>query len=166
MPGPEVERLWRLSMSTDPQPRPTAWLIGMRLPEFEPDPALWPRIQVARHREAVRRRWRHAGGLLALVVALGMSFTMLPQGEVVDSANEEMAQLQQRSSTLERDWLASMPELATAPVDPRLELIDHNLQQAYDDMASPSELIPLWRKRSQAMQEVIDRGPVRSITRI
>lgn len=153
-------------MNTDPGPRPAAWAIGMRLPEFEPDPALWPRIQVARHRQVVRRRWRHAGGLFALVAALGLSFTMLPQGKSVDSAGEEMAKLQQRSSTLERDWLASMAESTSARVDPRLELIDHNLQQAYDDMASPSELIPLWRKRSQAMQEVIDRGSVRSITRI
>ena len=95
-------------MNTDPGPRPAAWAIGMRLPEFEPDPALWPRIQVARHRQVVRRRWRHAGGLFALVAALGLSFTMLPQGESVDSAGEEMAKLQQRSSTLERDWLASL----------------------------------------------------------
>ena len=67
---------------------------------------------------------------------------------------------------MSRQIVASMAESTSARVDPRLELIDHNLQQAYDNMASPSELIPLWRKRSQAMQEVIDRGSVRSITRI
>lgn len=82
MQGPDAMRLWRLRMNTDPGPRPAAWAIGMRLPEFEPDPALWPRIQVARHRQVVRRRWRHAGGLFALVAALGLSFTMLPQGRM------------------------------------------------------------------------------------
>lgn len=142
-----------------------SWVAG--LPEFEPDPALWQRIQNARHRQVVRRRWRLAGAASAVVAALTVSLALLfPGTDGMEMASTEMATSQQRSSALEQDWLATFPVSAQTRTDPKLERIDRNLQRAYDDMSSSQELIPLWQQRNQAMQEQIERGPVRSITRI
>lgn len=154
-------------MNIDSRQLPGAWTMGLRLPEFDPDPALWQRIQTARHRQIVRRRWRHAGAFSLALVVFGFSLALVvPRGESLDRGLSEMSAWQQRSSALERDWLATFPDAAQARPDPELALIDHNLQQAYDETASTRDLIPLWEQRNQAMQEMIQRGRVRSITRI
>lgn len=138
------------------------------LPEFDPDPALWSRIQ-ARHVQVIdrrrqRNRWLAAGLSLAAllcVVAISRFQLELPQ-------TDEVAAWQKHSQALEQEWLG----MSRSTWDPRaraeLRLIDIELQTAYDRGAAASELIPLWKLRNEALQDLIDSdvGRMRSITRI
>lgn len=139
-----------------------------RLPEFDPDPELWSRIQARRlHRLGrirLRNRWI-AGGLsvaaLLCVVAVSRVQLELPQ-------TGDVAIWQGQSQDLEQEWLT----MSRATPDPRLRtelrLIDLELQAAYDRGATANELIPLWKLRSEALRELIDNdvSRMRSITRI
>lgn len=139
-----------------------------QLPEFEPDPALWSRIQSSRSQLLVRRRQRNrwvaaslaAAALLCVAVVSSLQFG-LPQSEGV-------AVWQGRSQVLEQEWLA----MSRSTPDPRaraeLRLIDLELQTAYDRGATADELIPLWKLRSEALRELIDNdgSRMRSVTRI
>jgi len=140
-----------------------------RLPEFDPDPALWDRIERSRNRQVMRRRWRRASligwsiaaSFLAIMVfAPGMRAPGPQQSDVLD--------WQRQSLTLEEHWRTSAATVPDSHMRAQLLLIDAQLQAAYDQAATANVLIPLWKQRNRTLQELIEhdgRG-VRSITRI
>ena len=139
-----------------------------QLPEFDPDPALWSRIQASRmqltSRRRLRKRWM-AGGLSLAALFCVVAVSRVQLGV---SQPDDVAAWQKHSQVLEQEWLT----MSRSTPDPRarteLRLIDLELQTAYDRGATSSELIPLWKLRNEALRELIDNDAsrVRSITRI
>lgn len=138
------------------------------LPEFDPDPALWSRIQTSRSQLLRRRQHRNrwlAAGLSAAALVCVVSVSRLQLGS---PQTDPVAVWQNHSQALEQEWLA----MSRSTPDPRarteLRLIDLELQTAYDRGATADELIPLWKLRNDALRELIsnDVGRMRSVTRI
>ncbi len=135
------------------------------LPQFDPDPRLWARIEDV-HRRRVRERrvaWRWlSSGLAAALVAV----VVLPHrsGPHVD----DLAAWQQRSQALEREWLARTRAAGNTRLHARLLGIDDRLQAAYDRGADDAELAPLWKQRIEALDDLIarDESPARMVTRL
>ena len=74
-----------------------------RLPQFDPDPRLWARIEELHRRQLHARRvaWRWlSSGIAAALVAV----IVLPRGS--EQRVDDLASWQQRSQALEREWLA------------------------------------------------------------
>jgi hypothetical protein len=140
-----------------------------QLPEFEPDPALWARIESAHARQANARRWRHGGWLASGLAAALAAIVVLP-GIRPDAAAplDEVATWQQRSQALEQQWQALPPASADPRARAELRLIDVELQSAYDRGAVATELVPLWKLRSEALHGLVNGNNPRSraITRI
>lgn len=133
------------------------------LPEFEPDPRLWSRIVAARRRrQRVRFGWISAG--LAATLAAGL---VLPR-IAIERGAADLASWQRQSQALEREWQARATGDGDARARAQLRLIDGELQAAYDRAATASELTPLWRQRSEALHDLIDRDEprVRAVTRL
>lgn len=143
----------------------TAGVRGLlaRLPEFEPDPRLWSRIVAARqHRQRVRLGWI-ATGLAATLAAVAL----LPRF-AVDRDAADLASWQRQAQALEREWQARSGGEGDARARAQLRLIDGELQAAYDRAATAIELAPLWRQRSEALHDLIDRDEprMRAVTRL
>lgn len=126
-----------------------------KLPEFAPDPALWPRIVAAR--EARQRRRLIGGASLAAVAAAVFAAVLLvpraPQAPALDA----VAAGERESRVLESEWLRLAPDARPLP-SARLRAIDAALQAAYDRGAPGDELAPLWQRRNQALRGLIVRA--------
>lgn len=137
-----------------------------RLPEFEPDPALWTRIEAAHQRRSAVRRKRRIGWLAGGLAAACAVVTLFPIAHV--QSGDSVAVWQQRSQELEREWQSQ----SRTQLDPRsraqLRLIDLDLQSAYDRGAEELELVPLWKLRSSLLRELVDSSgeTTRLVTRI
>lgn len=141
------------------------------LPVFEPDAALWSRIEAAHERASKpraskpkRRPLRLAIGFAtaaALVVAV---IATLPRNDVEPALVEG----QRESQTLESEWRTLTPAAATRPAAAiaRLHMIDAALQAAYDRGANPAELKPLWQQRNDALRGLILVAQTDEVTRI
>lgn len=154
------------SSESDTKLRVAALLRG--LPEREPRPDLWSRIQFA-HQRRKRLRRRHGIWLGAMLASAAVLLVvLLPRSSEVDPGAAEPSVWQARSHALEREWLASSRESMDPRYRAELRLIDAQLQAAYDRGANRDELAPLWKLRSEALQELIsnDNGRVRAVTRI
>lgn len=139
-----------------------------QLPEFEPDPALWSKIQSRRSQQLARRRQRNrwvASGLAAAALLCVVAVSRVQLGQ---SQPDQVAIWQGHSQALEQEWLA----MSRSTPDPRtrteLRLIDLELQTAYDRGATADELIPLWKLRNEALRELIDNdgSRMRAVTRL
>ncbi len=136
-----------------------------RLPQFDPDPRLWARIEELHRRQLHARRvaWRWlSSGIAAALVAV----IVLPRGS--EQRVDDLASWQQRSQALEREWLARTHAADDAQLHARLLGIDDRLQAAYDRGAGDAELAPLWKRRIEALDALIAHGdsPVRVVTRL
>ncbi len=137
-----------------------------QLPEFEPDPALWTRIEAAHQRRTSARRNRRIGWLAGGLAAACAVITLLPVTR--DRSADSVAVWQQRSQELEREWQSQ----SRVQLDPRaraqLRLIDLDLQSAYDRGADELELVPLWKLRNALLRELVDGSgeTTRLVTRI
>ena len=154
------------SSESDTKMRVAALLGG--LPEHDPRPDLWSRIQFA-HQRRKRQRRRHGIWLGAMLASAAVLLVvLLPRSSVVDTGAADPAGWQARSHALEQEWLASSRESMDPRYRTELKLIDAQLQAAYDRGANPNELAPLWKLRSEALQELLrsDNGSVRAVTRI
>lgn len=140
------------------------------LPVFEPDGALWSRIEAAHERakkpatKPKRRPLRLALGFAtaaALVVAV---IATLPRNEVEPA----LVDGQRESQTLESEWRTLTPAAAMRPAAgiARLHMIDAALQAAYDRGAEPAELKPLWQQRNDALRGLILVAQTDEVTRI
>ena len=139
-----------------------------RLPEFDPDPALWSRIQSTRSQRLGQRRLRNRWAAASLSVAALRCVVALSRVQVEVPESGAVAAWQEQSRELEQEWLAASRSTPDPRLRTELRLIDLELQSAYDRGATASELVPLWKLRSEALRELIDNdvSRMRSVTRI
>lgn len=126
-----------------------------KLPEFAPDPALWPRIVAAR--EAQLRRRRLGGGLAAIAAAVFAAVLLVPRAPPVPVGVDAIAAGERESRVLEGEWLRVAPATRPPP-SARLRAIDAALQAAYDRGAPENEVAPLWQRRNEALRGLIVRA--------
>ena len=125
----------------------------LRLPVFDPDPALWARVVAARRRQLRVRRGSFA---LAAAAALGTLAIWLPRPFL--PLQQDIVSGQRESRALESEWQHLAPSQRIAPADlTRLRVIDAALQAAYDHGGAADEVAPLWRERNQALRGLITR---------
>ncbi|HEY6943087.1 hypothetical protein [Dokdonella sp.] len=126
-----------------------------RLPEFVPDPALWPRIAAAHRQQVARRRWRRVvvGG--ALAASFAAAFLVVSRPFVAPVAPVGTVAVQDESRALESEWRKLAGAQAAALGSTRLRAIDAELQAAYDRGAATNELAPLWQQRNRALRGLI-----------
>ena len=139
-----------------------------RLPEFEPDPALWSRVVAAHGRQANRVRHTRARWIGSAIAAVAAAFFVLPRGNDAGPLQDEVTQWQLRSQALELQWQDGARTAGDPRVRAELRLIDVELQAAYDRGAATSEVVPLWKQRSEALHSLINNDHPRapSVTRI
>ena len=144
------------------------------LPESTPQPDLWPELAQALLQRRRRRVWRY---MLPAAIAAGIAIALLlPRSPVredtapvasvpttiatpsTQAPAQEIAQLHQRSQTLER-WIAAVA--ARAPQDSRdlmaavevedlIGLVDVQLGGAQGD----TDALPLWRQRVALLEDL------------
>jgi len=128
-----------------------------QLPSAEPPPELWPRIAAARQQLVRRRRLRYgigaAGAAFALAVLLaGPASQSRPQpASAVD--------WQARAQALELQLHALAPATGAADVSAmqaEIASLDRTLQTAYDEGSDEDRLLPLWKKRSELLDALLD----------
>lgn len=128
-----------------------------RLPEFDPDPALWERIRAGNTRR-LRRRWiRQAAGLglgLAIVVLVGLHETR-ESGQIASDVRE-MTDGRMHSQRLQDALRSSGTGPIHSSLQSRLRLVDSELQAAYDHGAGETELQSLWALRNQLLETLVD----------
>jgi hypothetical protein len=165
----------------DPSPDTTLAAALRALPESAPQPDLWPELAQALIQRRRRRVWRY---VLPAAIAAGIAIALLlPRSPVRDDTTprvvstpetspspalqsaptqpipaQELAQLHQRSQTLER-WIAAVA--ARAPQDSRdlmaavevedlIGLVDVQLGGARGD----ADALPLWRQRVALLEDL------------
>jgi hypothetical protein len=165
----------------DDRPADTALAAALRaLPERAPEPDLWPALSRALELRCGRRHvWRYllpAAAAAALVVALLWPTPAMHEGvspaapsastgigpastfPAGSSAATELAQLRQRSRTLER-WIAAVtahaPQdgrdlMAAVEVEDLIGLVDVQLGVARTD----ADALPLWRQRVALLEDL------------
>jgi hypothetical protein len=165
----------------DPSPDTTLAAALRALPESAPQPDLWPELAQALLQRRRRRVWRY---VLPAAIAAGVAIALLlPRSPVREDTTppivatpatspspasqsapaqpvptQELAQLHQRSQTLER-WIAAVA--ARAPQDSRdlmaavevedlIGLVDVQLGGARGD----ADALPLWRQRVALLEDL------------
>jgi hypothetical protein len=139
------------------------------LPEFDPDPGLWDRIQSVNVHRIRRHRIRLAGGVGFCSLSLALAWFFLgPFSSTFPSRAQTVSVLQERSQELQDQWRSSEQTQFDPAIQARLRWIDRDLQAAYDRGASEVELGSLWAQRSALLQTLVRPGDVRSraVTRI
>ncbi len=127
-----------------------------RLPEFNPDPALWPRIVARQQQRVARRRWQAAGVLGAAAAAM-LALVLIAPGlrrAIPDDGGH--GTVQEQSRVLEQEWAGLAGDHAASMGGTHLRAIDAQLQAAYDRGAGAEELSPLWQQRNRALRGMID----------
>lgn len=127
-----------------------------QLPEFEPASRLWAGITAAQQQRQRRRRQVLGGAGFALAASL-VAVILLPQRGLPPPS--ELDVWQARSQALEHQWRAQASLRGDARLRAQLRLIDGELQSAYDRGAGADELTPLWKQRSEALLDLVNRGP-------
>ena len=123
------------------------------LPLAEPSPQLWPRIAAARQLVVRRRRVRTLAsvGALALLVLLATPAWLSRSREAVD--------WQARAQALELQLRTLAPASGAADVGAmQVEIanLDRALQTAYDEGGDENQLSPLWKKRSELLDALLE----------
>ena len=120
------------------------------LPEFEPAPDLWARIERGHVRRQRRRRLVAGGGLAAVLMGAVSVFAF----HAPTRGNDMLAEQSRETLRLEQDW-QSLGEVVADTGYARLRPIDVALQQAYDQGAQGGELDRLWTERNQTLRDLI-----------
>ncbi|HEX7111329.1 MAG TPA: hypothetical protein VF216_02715 [Mizugakiibacter sp.] len=119
------------------------------LPQFAPDPALWPRIVARARRRQARRSAVGVCGALLLAGAMA-SLLPLPRAPVATD-------WQARSVDLERELAAAAPRgPAPGPLVDALGGVDRALHAAYARDAAPAERAALWQARSELLESLVE----------
>ncbi len=139
------------------------------LPEFDPDPSLWGRIQTANVRRVRLRRLRHASVIGAIL--LGVATTWLwefPQRLTISAERLSSVNWRAHSQELQDQWSQRADRDMDPHIQAHLRLLDSELQAAYDRGAAEPELAPLWLLRGQLLQSLVENesGRSRRMTRI
>ncbi|MCE5233846.1 MAG: hypothetical protein ABFC67_02765 [Mizugakiibacter sp.] len=119
------------------------------LPQFAPDPALWPRI-VARARR--RQAQRVAAGACCVLLLAGATAALLPATRAPAPTHDWQA----RAGALERELASAAPRgPAPGPLADALGGVDRALHAAYARGAPPAERETLWRARSELLESLV-----------
>lgn len=137
------------------------------LPEFAPRAEVWSSIEsglIQRSHSRSRRRSRWLAGCAAAAL---VAFALLPAA-LRQSPADDVDRYLQRSHALERQWQSASRTGADPLLRAQLQLIDGELQAAYDRGARDEELLPLWKRRGDALQHLLDSNvtPVQAVVRI
>ena len=131
-----------------------------------PSADLWQRIataHVARKRRRAIQRVAGAGGAAVLVIA------MVTAG-VIKLREPASVDWQARAQALElqlNDALAQRDQPMSGDTEEELERVDLALQSAYDRGANKTELVPLWKQRSELLSLLLTvRQQQLALTRI
>lgn len=145
----------------------SAGIFLRQLPEFDPDPALWERIQ-ARGRQ--QRQWRRirfgvvTGALASLLLVLALVYPVAPWQP---TAAPDLAVRQATSQQLQEQLAAVSGAADDFRALSDLRLIDARLQAAYDRNATDDEIAALWILRNDVLRALgMDAGTSRAVTRI
>lgn len=123
------------------------------LPEFDPPPQLWARIEAEHRRRRQRSRTLRWGGGLAAMLALAAVIALAPRPQI--AAVTPLAQLERRSHELEQAYAGYSRTASAMDNEAELRSVELALQQAYDRGASADELLPLWRQRNDVLSNLI-----------
>lgn len=123
------------------------------LPEFDPPPHLWERIEQAHGRRQRQRRVQRWGGALAACLALAAVLSLAPQGGPPQP--DPLVHLEQRSHELEQIYAGLTQPSAPLESEAELRAVELALQQAYDRGAAAAELLPLWQQRNELLSSLI-----------
>ena len=135
-------------------------LPAMQVPlDIEPPDALWSRIEKAHGRKRRRRNLSRVAGAGVIVAVLAIAMTagvrLLPhsRSNVDWEARAQALELQLRTVAEGNGMLRTV-----ASDDMRVELrrVDLSLQSAYDRGAREDELAPLWKRRSELLNTLIE----------
>jgi hypothetical protein len=115
-----------------------------------PSADLWQRIATAhgaRRRRRTMRRIAGVGGAAVLVIAMvTVGVVKLREPPAVDwQARAQALELQLNEALAQRDLPMS------GDTEEELERVDLALQSAYDRGANKTELVPLWKQRSELL---------------
>lgn len=124
------------------------------LPEFDPPPQLWTRIEAAHLRRRQRRRMALWGAGLAAAALFATVFTLLPTAPTLPAGPNPLVQLQQVSHELEQRY-AGLAMVSPLESETELHAVELALQRAYDRGATAEELTPLWQQRNEVLSSLI-----------
>lgn len=128
-------------------------------PDIEPPDTLWPRIEIARARTVRRRTFLRIGsaaaGTMCLALALWVGEQSMPKPQAAGTID-----WQARAQALELRLrvLGDNGQRGAAADETRAELVrvDLSLQSAYDRGADEKELSPLWKRRSELLDTLVE----------
>lgn len=123
------------------------------LPEFDPPPQLWERIEQAHGRRQRQRRIVRWGSALAACLALAAVLAVVPQGRPPQP--DPLVHVEQRSHELEQIYAGLAPPSTPLESEAELRAVELALQQAYDRGAAAAELLPLWQQRNELLSSLI-----------
>ena len=137
-------------------------------PAGEPPADLWPRIALAHlARRQRRRRQRIAGAGFVLLAGLvvGLIAARIPGTSATDwEARAQALEIQLQAGATAVDRRDNPLALDT---ESELARVDGALQAAYDHGARKSELVPLWKQRSELLSALlVARKQSLAVTRI
>lgn len=124
------------------------------LPEFDPPPQLWARIEAAHLRRRQRRRLVQWGAGMAAVLTFAALATLLPSAPTLPVNGSPLAQLQRQSHELEQRY-AGLDGTLADDGETELRAAELALQRAYDRGAPAEELLPLWQQRNEVLSSLI-----------
>ena len=123
------------------------------LPEFDPPPQLWERIEQAHGRRLRQRRIVRWGGAMAACLALAAVLALAPLGHAPQP--DPLVHVEQRSHELEQIYAGLAPPSTPLESEMELRAVELALQQAYDRGAAAAELLPLWQQRNELLSSLI-----------
>jgi hypothetical protein len=123
------------------------------LPEFDPPPQLWARIEAAHVRRQRQRRLTAWSAAAAVVLAVAGLISVAPR--MPDERPSALLQLERQSQELEQVYAGLAQPLSPLESEVELHAIETALQKAYDRGAAAEELAPLWEQRNAVLSSLI-----------
>lgn len=157
-----------MSTSAEQHAAVSAQVFFAQLPEFEPDPTLWNRIEALdrRHRRN-RRQIRFSVLAGASAAILAMVALVSPGGPWRSQDTDELATSQVTSQQFQDRLESRSSSKGDVRVGSDMRVIDAELQAAYDRNATDEELEALWTLRNEVLRALAaDAHPMQSLTRI
>jgi hypothetical protein len=137
-------------------------------PESEPAADLWARIEqthLSRRRRRQRQRFVGAGFAVLAGLAVVLVASRVPGTGATDwQARAQALEIQLHARAIAGDGTDNALALDT---ESELVRVDGALQAAYDHGAKKSELVPLWKQRSELLSALLAaRQQTLAVTRI
>ncbi len=134
------------------------------LPEFDPDPALWTRIQRGHARRVIRRRLIRAGGFSASGAVVAIVILLGARGDFTGpSGTRDVTDGRFQSQALQNQSSAVVAGPQNEEVSVSVRRVDRELQMAYDQGADASRLRALWALRNQLLESLAREDGVRGL---